>query len=167
MNTYKTTKEQKILKKMSKLWCEIGGKEIDLRKTYPKKEIVEYKNDIIEVEYKGKVIGLDFDEESTVQDIIWKIDIQTESGYVLKDVYLPRPTCSEDLYKEITEFKLMIKNKTQNNIGNYDWKENEKKMYNELDKLIRLERVRTSITKNMIAKYNLQNQFPLLWENLI
>ena len=167
MDKYKTTKGQKILKKMSELWCELGSKEIDLTKTYPKKEIVEYKNDIIEVEYKGKVIGLDFDEESTLQNIIWKIDIQTESGYVLKNVYLPKPTCSENLYKEIIGFKTLIKNKSQNNIGNYDWKENEKKMYNELDKLIRLERVRTSTTRNIIAKYNLQNEFPLLWKNLI
>ena len=163
---YNNTKSQKLLRLQTDMWIKLGSEQIDLTTIYPKKEIVEHNGEIIEVEYKSKCIDVDFADGSTLSDVRWKVQIKTDSGYVLENVLLPVPVCSDELYKEICELKGTIKNKSQNNIGNWDWKENENKMFAELEKIMRVKPIRTFVTCNMISKHKLENQYPLLWEKI-
>lgn len=160
------TKAQKLFRAYTKKWVAVSGKEIDLTAIYPKK-MVEYNNDTIEVEHKGNIVNLDFNEEtSTLQDIDWLVDIKTASGYIIRNIQLPKPICSSETYEEICEMKSMLANKVQNNIGNFDWKENKNKMIAELEKLMRCKTIKTFCVRNMIARHSLQNHFPILWKKL-
>ena len=160
---YNNSEGQRIMRLFTDKWVKLSGVFVDFSKEY-KPEIVEWNNDIIEVEYRGNIVNLDYDENSTSKNMNWLVDIKTDCGFILKNVEVPKPTISSELYKEICDLKTMIYNKIQNNIGNFYWKENEKKVMNELDKIVSVKSFKTFYVHNLIYKESLQNVFPLIWQ---
>ena len=160
-NNLVRTKSQSYTIKEMDMWCKIGSQFIDLSQYY-KTDIVEHNGDIIEVEYKGIVTSIEIDRDSKLLNPNYKIDIKTDSGYIIKDVLLPKKTLDSETYKELCYLFQWIENKKQNNIGNFDIKENYRKFCNEKEKIMECVPFKTFTLRNLIYKYNMQENYPNL-----